>query len=61
VIGIDLGMALLSIENYRTGLVWTLVHNFYSIGPGLRAAGFHLTLEPNPRSVASAGGDSIMK
>jgi hypothetical protein len=61
VIGIDLGMALLSIENYRTGLVWTLMHNFYSIGPALRAAGFHLTLEPNPRSVYSAGGDSIMK
>jgi hypothetical protein len=51
VIGIDLGMALLSIENYRTGLVWTLMHSFYSTAPALRAAGFHLTLEPEPRPV----------
>jgi hypothetical protein len=49
VIGIDLGMALLSIENHRTGLVWTLMHSFYSTAPALRAAGFHLTLEPEPR------------
>jgi hypothetical protein len=61
VIGIDLGMALLSIENYRTGLVWTLMHSFYSSGPALRAAGFHLTLEPNPRPLYSLGPDSILK
>jgi hypothetical protein len=61
VIGIDLGMALLSIENYRTGLVWTLMHSFYSSGPALRAAGFHLTLEPNPRPVYSPVPNSILR
>ncbi len=59
VVGIDLGMVLLSIENYRTGLVWTLMHNFRSSGAALRAAGFHLTLEPNPRPIYKAGSDSI--
>jgi len=54
-------MALLSIENYRSGLVWTLMHSFYSSGPALRAAGFHLTLEPNPRPVYSPVPDSILK
>jgi len=61
VIGIDLGMVLLSIENYRTGLIWTLMNSFYSSGPALRAAGFHLTLEPNPRPVYKAAADSIIK
>jgi len=61
VIGIDLGMVLLSIENYRTGLVWTLMHSFYASGSALRAAGFHLTLEPNPRPVYKAGTESIIK
>jgi hypothetical protein len=51
VIGIDLGMALLSIENHRTGLVWTLMHSSYFMERALRAAGFHLTLEPEPRPV----------
>jgi hypothetical protein len=51
VIGIDLGMALLSIENHRTGFVWKLMDSFYSTAPALRAAGFHLTLEPEPRPV----------
>jgi hypothetical protein len=49
VIGIDLGMELLSIENYRSGLVWRLMNSFYGTGPAFRAAGFHLTLEPEPR------------
>jgi hypothetical protein len=61
VIGIDLGMALLSLENYRTGLVWTLMHSFHSSGPGLQAAGFHLTLEPNPRPVYLAPTDTIIR
>ncbi len=51
VIGIDLGMELLAIENHRTGLVWTLMDSFYSIPRARRAAGFHLTLEPEPRPV----------
>ena len=51
VIGIDLGMALLSIENHRSGLVWTLMDSFYATASAHRAAGFHLTLEPEPRPV----------
>ena len=51
VIGIDLGMELLSIENHRSGLVWTLMDSFYSVAPARRAAGFHVTSEPEPRPV----------
>ena len=60
VIGIDLGMALLAIENHRTGLVWTLMHNFYSTAPALRAAGFLLTLEPEPRPVLRAAANATI-
>jgi len=49
VIGIDLGMALLAIENYRSGLVWNLMNSHYAVGPALRAAGFRVTTEPEPR------------
>jgi hypothetical protein len=49
VIGIDLGMALVAIENYRTGLVWSLMNSHYAFGPALRAAGFRVTTEPAPR------------
>jgi hypothetical protein len=49
VIGIDLGMVLLAIENYRSGLVWKLMDS--SIVPGLRAAGFRRTTEFGPRPV----------
>jgi hypothetical protein len=51
VIGIDLGMALLAIENYRTGLIWKLMHGFYGVPQALAAAGFHSTVEPEPRAV----------
>jgi hypothetical protein len=51
VIGIDLGMALLAIENYRTGIVWRLMNNFYPIAPAFWAAGFRSTSEPEPRPV----------
>ncbi len=51
VIGVDLGMKLLSIENHRSGLVWALMDSFYSTAATRRAAGFHLTLEPEPRPV----------
>jgi len=54
VIGVDLGMELLSVENHRSGLVWTLMDSFYSTAPSHRAAGFHLTLEPEPRPVHRA-------
>jgi len=49
VIGIDLGMVLLAIENYRTGFVWDLTNRHYATPRALRAAGFRLTTEPEPR------------
>ena len=51
VIGIDLGMALVAIENNRSGLLWTLMHSFYSVVPAFRTAGFQATSEPEPRPV----------
>jgi hypothetical protein len=60
VIGIDLGMALLAIENHRTGLIWRLMHSFYSTAPALRAAGFLLTLEPEPRPVLRAAANATI-
>jgi hypothetical protein len=61
VIGIDLGMALLAIENHRSGLVWTLMDSFYATAPALRAAGFHLTLEPEPRPVYLVDSGAAIK
>lgn len=60
VVGIDLGMMLLSIENHRSGLVWTLMDSFYSTAPARRAAGFHLTLEPEPRPVHRAESNTTV-
>jgi len=40
VVGIDLGCAVLMIENYRTGLVWKLCSRVEALSRGLRAAGF---------------------
>ena len=51
VIGIDLGMALLAIENYRSGLIWNLINSLPSTASALAAAGFHITAEPEPRPV----------
>ena len=51
VIGIDLGMELLSIENHRGGLIWSLMDSFYATASAYRAAGFHHTVEPEPRAV----------
>jgi hypothetical protein len=51
VIGIDLGMALVSIEDARTGFVWRLMAGSSIIRRGLRAAGFHRTSEPRPRRI----------
>jgi hypothetical protein len=51
VIGIDLGMALVSIEDARTGFVWRLMAGSPIIRRGLRAAGFHRTVEPRPRPI----------
>lgn len=41
VIGIDLGMTLLAIENARTGLFWHLTSRDPVMKKGLTAAGFH--------------------
>jgi hypothetical protein len=51
VIGIDLGMALLAIENYRSRFVWNLMHACPSTNRALAVAGFHFIAEPDPRPV----------
>jgi hypothetical protein len=51
VIGIDLGMALLAIENYRSGLIWSLVSSTEFVKAAFRKAGFQPTVEPEPRPV----------
>ena len=51
VIGIDLGMVLVAIEDARTGFVWRLMAGSPIIRRGLRAAGFQHTEEPQPRQV----------
>lgn len=49
VIGIDLGMALLAIENHRTGLIWNLLKSHPSTVRAMKAAGLAPTKEPSPR------------
>jgi len=51
VIGIDLGMALLAIENGRSGLIWKLMQSHPATLRALKAAGFHATEETLPRSL----------
>ncbi len=41
VIGIDLGMMLLAIENHRSGLIWRLTSAHPATAKALTAAGFH--------------------
>lgn len=41
VIGIDLGMMLLAVENHRSGLIWRLTSAAPSTKKALAAAGFH--------------------
>ena len=43
VIGIDLGMMLLAIEDRRSGMIWNLMHSDATIQRGLLKAGFHAT------------------
>jgi hypothetical protein len=59
VIGIDLGMALLAIENYRTRSVWNLTRTHDSIAVALRAAGFRMTIEAEPRPMQIFEGQPI--
>jgi hypothetical protein len=49
VIGIDLGMALIAIEDHRTGLIWRLLASHPATAIALKRAGFHVTHEPSPR------------
>lgn len=49
VIGIDLGMALLAIEDTRTGLPWKLMSSHPQLQRAWKLAGFHKTTEPEPR------------
>ncbi len=49
VIGIDLGMAMLGIEDYRTGLVWKLLASHPATGRAMKAAGLHAIPEREPR------------
>ncbi len=49
VIGIDLGMALLAVENSRTGLIWKLLADHPAVRRGWARAGFHRTIEKEPR------------
>ena len=56
VIGIDLGMVLLAIENYRSGMVWALMGGVPWVTSAFRAAGFRWTAEPEPRPVYRPDG-----
>jgi len=49
VIGIDLGMALLALENHRTGGIWKLFIRRPEIQRGMQRAGLRITREPQPR------------
>ena len=49
VIGIDLGMALLAIENHRTRLIWNLLASHPSTLHARKAAGLHTTQETGTR------------
>lgn len=55
VIGIDLGMMLVALEDYRTGLIWHLCRQSTVLGTGLRKAGFRVTHEQQPRSLVRSG------
>lgn len=54
VIGIDLGMALLAIENHRTGLPWKLIRTHPATQRAWKRAGFHRIREPQPRPLLRA-------
>jgi hypothetical protein len=58
VIGIDLGMALLAIENYRTGLPWKLIHSHPATKRALEKAGFRKTKEAGKRPLRDVGRTS---
>jgi len=51
VIGIDLGMAILGIENYRTGLIWNLADRLECVAQAYRAIGFTPTQGQDPKAL----------
>lgn len=51
VIGIDLGMALVAIENHRSGQIWKLMARHPATARAMKAAGFHVTPEAEPRAL----------
>lgn len=57
VVGIDLGMMLLSLENSRTRMIWNLMKSDPVLTRGLAAAGFHMPAAKTiKRPSADAGG-----
>ena len=54
VIGIDLGMALLAVENARTGLIWRLMETHPVTVRAFQTAGLELTVEASPRPLRLA-------
>jgi hypothetical protein len=54
VIGIDLGMAMLAIENHRTGLVWRLIRSHPFCARAYRAAGLRREGGAYPRQLRAA-------
>lgn len=49
VIGIDLGMALIALENHRSGLYWRLTNALPATAKACEAAGLQITSEPLQR------------
>jgi hypothetical protein len=54
VIGIDLGMALLAIEDAHSGLPWKLMASHRGLQRAWKLAGFHVTHEPAPRPLLAS-------
>jgi len=55
VIGIDLGMMILNVENYRTGQIWKLIASHPATAVAWQRAGLHATTENEPRPFANRG------
>lgn len=49
VIGIDLGMMILNVENFRTGQIWKLIASHPATPAAWQRAGLHATAESEPR------------
>ena len=58
---LDLGMAMLAIENHRSGLIWRLMRQNTAAGRALEAAGFHATKEAEPRPLQVTAGPPALR